>query len=186
MSDQRSWASMIRADMIVAVCALLISSLACAAAVLQTRVIGQQLSATVWPYLDYSTSTSNNTGNAGPRVQDETTISVTNDGLGPAIIKQAGVTIDRHRLPALDAAITAFVPNRKRISGSTSVSNITVGSVIRPGQTIVLMDVKGIGFARPVREHLSHIDIPICYCSLLQTCWIVHITVAPREVASCA
>jgi hypothetical protein len=116
---------MIRADMIIAICALLISSLACAAAVLQTRVIGQQLSATVWPYLDYSTSTSNNTGNSGPRVMDETTISVTNDGLGPAIIKQAGVTIDGRRLPALDAAITTLVPNRKRINGSTSVSNIT-------------------------------------------------------------
>jgi hypothetical protein len=186
MSEQRSWNSLIRADLIIALCALLISSLACAASVLQTRAIAQQLSATVWPYLDFTTSTSNNTGNAGPHVQDETTISVTNDGLGPAIIKSAGVTIDARRLSTLDAAITALVPNRKRVNGTTSVSNITVGSVIRAGQTIVLMDMKGIGFARPLREHLSQVDVPICYCSLLQTCWIVHVTVAPRQVPSCA
>ncbi len=85
---------------------------------------------------------------------------MTNDGLGPAIIKSAGVTIDARRLPTLDAAITVIVPNRKRVNGTTSVSNITVGSVIRAGQTIVLMDMKGIGFARPLREHLSHVDRP--------------------------
>src|SRR5579864_7614293 len=80
-----------RFDLFIALCALLISSVAAAASVYQTRVIGEQtsiisrqLSASTWPYLSFVSSYS----------RKYVELDLRNDGLGPAIIRAVTITTD--------------------------------------------------------------------------------------------
>ena len=81
----------VRIDLVIALCALLISTLAAGASwwqarVLQTqtRVLQDQLGAQVWPYVSVTEGFRN----------DKAQISLSNDGLGPAILVSADATVD--------------------------------------------------------------------------------------------
>ncbi len=60
-------------DTVVAICALLMSTLTAGAMVYQTRVIADQFSASTWPYLSVDTTYNPN----------NVEISLVNDGAGP-------------------------------------------------------------------------------------------------------
>jgi hypothetical protein len=72
----RAW---LRIDLLIAICALLISALTAAASLYQTRVIANQLSSSVWPYLGIAMSREPDTGHLS--------FAIANDGLGPAIVR---------------------------------------------------------------------------------------------------
>src|ERR1700761_4561185 len=81
----------VRLDLVIAVCALLISTLAASASwwqarvmQAQTAVLQEQLGAQVWPYVSV------NEGFANNQVQ----LSLSNDGLGPAILDSVQATVD--------------------------------------------------------------------------------------------
>ena len=80
-----------RLDLAIAVCALLISTLAAGASwwqarVLQaqTKVLQAQLGAQVWPYVSVSEGLDKNT----------VLVTLSNDGLGPAILRSFSATVD--------------------------------------------------------------------------------------------
>src|SRR5215469_10082262 len=80
MDDKR-----LRFDLFIAGMALVISTFAAAASAYQAYVINQQFSATVWPYLSLSTSYD--------RSNKFIELDVRNQGLGPAIVRSATVTV---------------------------------------------------------------------------------------------
>jgi hypothetical protein len=174
-----------QADLIIALCALLISSLACFASVWQTHIIGEQLSAAVWPYLNFTTSSTTSRSAKG-NPQDEVSVSVANDGLGPAIIESQVLTVGGKRVAGPDDAIVAMAgAPLLKIAGATSSSTLVPGSVIRPGASVTLLDVRGAGVSAAIRRHIKDADVSICYCSILRTCWLVSVRSAPREVGAC-
>ncbi|MFY9665426.1 MAG: hypothetical protein WAK19_13335, partial [Candidatus Cybelea sp.] len=87
-----------RFDFIIAFCALLISTIAALASVYQTRVIGEQLSATVWPYLSIDRT-------FNPQA---VSLSITNYGLGPALIRSAEIELDGKKVRSWDAVIVEY------------------------------------------------------------------------------
>ncbi len=87
-----------RADIVIATLALLISGGATISSLYQTKTIANQLSASVWPYLSIE-------GDGSP---DEVSLSVVNDGLGPALIRSAAMTIDGKRIASYSAALKAL------------------------------------------------------------------------------
>ena len=74
----------VRADLLIALLALLISTLTATAAIYQGHVISNQLSVTVWPYITYKTTASDS------GIQ----LDVQNVGVGLAIIRGAMLSID--------------------------------------------------------------------------------------------
>ncbi|HZX67801.1 MAG TPA: hypothetical protein VFE70_02900 [Candidatus Elarobacter sp.] len=66
-----------RIDLVIAVCALLVSSMATVASVWQSRVVAQQLASQVWPYVAFQTTYDSN----------DVTLSISNEGLGPARVR---------------------------------------------------------------------------------------------------
>lgn len=185
-----------RFDLVVALSALLISGVAAGASAYQTYVIRQQYSATVWPYLNFITSTSTN---------KSLSLSVNNAGIGPALVRTALITRDGKPIvlstnpetsPALLVAIAperaaANADERKaREHGSESltVSSIVRGDVIPAGQTLQLLRIEGTFLMRHVFADYRHIDLQICYCSLLGNCWTKRLwdpAVEPHAVAGC-
>jgi len=168
-----------RVELLIAVCALLLSGIASVASVYQAHVIAQQFSvteqqfsATVWPYLTITT-----TGTA-------TTIraSITNDGLGPAIIRSAAIGWDGKKdLTSWRDMVTTLVTSPRRSTQPTSLAfagttgSLDPGDVIRAGDSRLLLSLSGpddfpetlVGNA--VRHGLT---VSVCYGSLLGTSWM--------------
>ena len=185
-----------RFDLYVALLALIISAVAAGASAYQTYVIRQQYSATVWPYLSFTTRSS----------EKFFELDVANAGIGPALIRSSAVSLDGKPIaagggnptgtPALGAAIAADERAAKaegshaRVRGSfdTTVSSIVRGDVIPAGTNLQLLRVDGKFLARRLIAHVKRIDLKVCYCSLLGNCWTVRLwdpAHEPHALKSC-
>ncbi len=169
-----------RVDIVIAVCALLISALATGASWWQTRIIQRQLSAQVWPYLSF-------TNTYGP---DSIDIVVSNDGLGPAIIHSLDITVDgkpqRDVATALDALLgNVTFPRREKLGFDSST--IGSGGVLAVGAKQTLLHVQGATIARIAASRMSHADMHACYCAIVVgDCWDTHANgVSPVPVSAC-
>jgi hypothetical protein len=185
-----------RLDLTVAVAALLISGVAAGASAYQTYVIRKQFSATVWPYLTYITSSS---------ADKFFELDISNPGIGPALIYSALVTRDGRAIerpvgptitPALGQAIqperagAEAEEKRRRLHGVSNMtaSTIVAGDVVPAGSKLELLRVEGKFLANRVIADIRHIDLTICYCSLLGDCWTKRLwddAVRPKSVRSC-
>ena len=185
-----------RIDIVIAVAALLISGVAAAASAYQTYVIRTQFSATVWPYLTYVTSSSSD---------KFFELDISNPGIGPALILGSTVTRDGKRIeppigptitPALGQAIRperdAVEADEKRLHlhgiANMTASSIVAGDVIPAGQKLTLLRVEGKLLANRVIADIRHVDLTVCYCSLLGDCWkkrLWETAVKPTPVRGC-
>jgi len=186
----------LRIDLIVAVAALLISGIAAGASAYQTYVIRKQFSATVWPYLTYVTSSSTN---------KFFELDISNPGIGPALIYSALITRDGKPVelpvgptisPALAQAIqperTGAEADERRLHvhgvSNMTATTITSGDVIPAGSKLELLRVEGKFLANRVIADIDHVDLTVCYCSLLGDCWTKRLSddaVRPKPVNSC-
>jgi hypothetical protein len=151
----------VRTDLMIALFALLISTLTASAAIYQGRVISNQLSVTVWPYLSYKT-TASNTG-----IQ----LDVENVGVGPAIVRSATLFIDGKPQPSLTSALRQLGYVSKHGS-SAGLSSLGAGEVIRAGEAVTLARVQSAAFAARAAELQTRVRLETCYCSLLDQCWL--------------
>lgn len=171
-----------RFDLLIAVFALLLSGIAAGAAAYQTWVINEQFSATVWPYLGLSATYS----------PGQFRLELTNDGLGPAIVKSADITIgDTVSQSWMSLIVHAPKPSR-RLAIFGRFSSLENGDVIRSGEDKVLLDLHGSQpFPNGIREWIrdKHVTMNVCYCSILQRCWIAHFLgdgdPTPQDVPTC-
>lgn len=185
-----------RLDFFIAIAALLISALTAATLLYQTRVIGDQFAATIWPYLSLGT-TYNTNGE---------TIEVTNDGLGPALVRSAQLGVDGTAVHAWNdyIAVLAQDPQLKPIflrtqaaalAGHATLGTLTMSSIgpsttLRPGESHTLLRI-ALNARVPALALTKHaVTIDLCYCSLNGSCWMLHaepgrITPDPRSVSRC-
>jgi hypothetical protein len=136
--------------------------MAAGAAVWQTRVIANQLSATVWPYLSFSLR------------QDDTVVryTLTNDGLGPAIVRSAGMTVDGKKQTSLLHTLLALA-GAKAKHASLSTSSVGPGTVLRPDASFVMFLYTGSAARTIATDMQSRVHVRVCYCSLLEQCWTI-------------
>ena len=167
-----------RLDFFIAIAALLVSALTAATLVYQTHVISDQYAATIWPYITVSSTYS-------PRGES---LAITNDGLGPALIESAQLSAsgtplanwnDYFNVLLKDPPIRAFFTQTRDAAAKGSVNgSITTGSLgpsttIRPGESDQLFKIDLPN--APVDSILKHpVTVDICYCSLNNSCWILH------------
>jgi hypothetical protein len=176
---------------------VVVSLLSTLTLIYQTHVIGDQYSATIWPYLSINATYSLHSGS----------IDVENDGLGPALIKSATLFVDGKRASDWSAYLRRFahdpllraalIRSRNEVLAhrmpevAVSASSIGSGSTIRPGATTRLLTVvlpASIN-SQVFTEHA--IALEFCYCSLNDRCWTLHAiagsddSATPVAVASC-
>jgi hypothetical protein len=60
------------------------------------------------------------------------------------------------------------------------------GIVIRPGQTLRLLMVRGANWDTQLLAARKRISVALCYCSVLERCWTNTLDGLPREVEHCA
>jgi hypothetical protein len=174
----------VRLDLVIAVCALLVSSLATAASWWQTRVIQQQLSAQVWPYLEVDETIES----------DTVRVTLANNGLGPAIVRSIVVSVDgKAQTGTLDYLhailgphILKRVPKGQHIA--LGIDAMSAGSVIRAGDSLPFFSLTSRHFAPLVLRAYSRSEFHTCYCAIVPgTCWQQDSNSAgdPEPVSSC-
>jgi hypothetical protein len=154
---------------------LLISTIALVASLYQLRMASRSISAQTWPYVTL-----------GWRYGvDEIGISVSNDGLGPALVRNVILTIDQK--PQRDVVSALKLNELVRASGPVvSIDGLTRGIVIRAGNSVNAFSVHDPVSAKQLLSAKSRIDLQICYCSILGRCWTSSIADAiPQDVSSC-
>ena len=168
----------IRLDLVIAICALLVSAAATAASWWQSRVIADQLSAQVWPYLSIQT-TYDPSGVA---------VDVRNDGLGPAIIRSAVLSVDGKPTPNPALAIRTLFPSWRGKKFGAQLSDVGPGVVIRASASQRLFKFVAPWTVAPYAAASKRIDFAVCYCSLLGNCWNVSMSATgdPAPVRTCA
>ena len=152
-----------RIDLVIAMCALLVSSLATGAAWWQSRVVAQQLSSQVWPYLSVQSTVS---GNA-------VSLTIANEGLGPARVRYVVVSLDGVPRRYLTDVIRTLLPGTKAVHGS--FSDLTPGNVIRVGGTVTLFRITDPPIVKAFVTNYQRFAIDVCYCPIIPgNCWLAH------------
>ncbi len=179
-----------RLDFAIALGALLISTIAAISTVYQTRVIAQQFSATVWPYVTFDRTNS-------PSMME---LDLRNDGLGPAIVHGVTIDLDGKHVSSLEAALTdvfkAQPQATKRIraaaahgNGGLSITTSTphAGMVVPANAKHVLVRLNGAVLVSGLGPSLLNLKVSLCYCSLTGSCWRQTLAEdqTPVAVASC-
>jgi hypothetical protein len=171
-------------DTIIAVCALLVSTLAAVSSIAtaiimmrQTSVIARQLSSTVWPYVAIGADLQNT----------RAAFRADNDGLGPAIVHAVVVRIDGKPQRHFSDAIVRLLEMLSRSQPSRHAGwQFSNADVLRPGQIVTLMEIDSPSAATLIAQQFNHLDIEMCYCSLLDQCWVTGSQVTTsRAVTSC-
>lgn len=175
----------VRLDLVIAVCALLISSVAAGASwwqarvlVVQTNVLQQQLGAQVWPYVSFSSSFSD----------DSVRLILANDGLGPAILRSETLTFDgkpqRGFIAMLHSILGPHVARHYHVG--IDVSDDAPGNVLRPGDTHTMFKLTNKELAPRLARASEHIDMQLCYCAIIPgKCWRTTSGTDPQPVAAC-
>lgn len=172
---------LLRFESLIAICALLISAITGAAVVYQTRVIESQYAATIWPYISVDTFVTN---------QRRVDIEMTNDGLGPALIRSAQLFVDGKHVKSWDY----FESLVRRDAGdriSFGSSSVNASTTIRPGESHQLITAHLKPGIPPGILARHHVVLSFCYCSLNNSCWNLHSvpgTVSgeyPHQVSAC-
>jgi len=153
-----------RIDLLIAICALLVSSLATGAAWWQSRVVAQQLSAQVWPYLSVQST------------YDAKSIALTisNEGLGPARVRYVVATIDKKPQRLLTGALRTLMPGQTPHPRG-SFTDFDPGGVIRVGGAVTLFRIRDPASVRALLRNYDRIGLDVCYCAIIPgNCWTVH------------
>jgi len=171
----KAMAKAIRSDLLIATLALVISAGATLSSVYQTHVIARQLGASVWPYLSI-------TSTLGPSTYR---LAVTNDGLGPALVRSATLSVDGKSVASYrEAAVRVARGAKLARADSSSTAAIGKTTVIRAGDTHDLIRASGSLITKG-GDLGQRVTLALCYCSLEDQCWTVRSHEQRVAVASC-
>ncbi|MBV8637273.1 MAG: hypothetical protein JO322_04255 [Candidatus Eremiobacteraeota bacterium] len=172
---------LLRFETLIAICALLISAITGAAVVYQTHIIQSEYAATIWPYLSVDTFVTN---------QRRVDIKMTNDGLGPALIRSAQLVIDGKRARSWED-LESIVRRDARGRVAFGSSSINASTTIRPGESHQLISANLAPDVSPDILARHRVVLTFCYCSLNDSCWSLHSVPGvvggefPHQVSSC-
>jgi hypothetical protein len=161
--------------------AVVVSAVSLIISVLGNRTQERLLSASVWPFLSF---TSGNTSDDGQ--QKIIAITIENSGNGPARIRRFGLEYDHRDFTSagtlLEKCCDFHPPN--------VMTSPVAGRVLRPGEQITFLQVAPTpetaeGWQRLDRARFGFV-YSACYCSTLDECWDVRSDRAdPVAVATC-
>lgn len=163
--EARSTQRWVRVDLIVAIGALIVSLAAMLGTWYQSRIVADQLTTSVWPYLSFV----NNYNDS------DYSLELQNDGTGPAIIRGVRTRVDGEPMSDEAAMIHKLLRplSEKRPQGRTRRSSLSYGQVLRAGQALPVLGLHDAKLALNLATHPKRIAMDVCYCSILGRCWIV-------------
>jgi hypothetical protein len=169
-----------RLDLVIAICALFVSSLATAASWWQSRIVAQQLASQVWPYVSVQTTYDGSS----------VALTVSNEGLGPARVRSIVLSLDGVPRRTLTDVLDVIAPAKHRnLRGQ--FTDVEAGSVIRVGGTVTLFRIGDRTVVSALLRNYKRLDLAVCYCPIIPGgCWRVNrqgggTGADPEDVSEC-
>ena len=138
-----------------------------------------------WPYVSYGTD------NSSPEVKNEISFSLSNDGVGPALLKEVEFLYDRR--PMRDPI--EFIQHCCAVAAKAAAKNLTfttdrVDGVLRPGEKRKFIRLAQTEQNKPLWNKLNEerwkVVTRSCYCSIFDDCWVFDSrTEQPSGVKNC-
>ncbi len=166
-----------RVDRVLSLAAGVAAVTAVAVSLYQAALAREQLRASAWPYLAQSNSFA---GADAPYLR-----TVSNEGVGPALVRSFRVLVDGRPVSSWDAAVRALTGENEP---ALIYSSFGRGSVLPPGASRTLLTLPP--GPRAVRFYLAaqaRMHTIACYCSVYGECWLADSEKEePRAVGACA
>jgi hypothetical protein len=145
---------------LLSLCAGIAAITAVAVSLYQTSLARQQLRASAWPYVSQANS----------YVTDQPYHrTVTNEGVGPARVRDVRVLVDGRPVHTWNDAVKALTG-----SGEPALvySTLNRGSVLQAGASRTILTLPpGQRAAQFWQAAQNRLVITICYCSIYDECW---------------
>lgn len=148
-------------EWLIALSAVLVSIATMGVSIYQARIMqGQQL-ASVWPYIEWTTTFSSNNG---------VYLSVINKGVGPARINETHLFLDGKEIGDVREMLRILTNGQ---SDSLSIFGSAVDyRVLAPGEEVRLFHMTGKGIdIQKMIESFKRVHYTVCYCSIYDQCW---------------
>ena len=148
-------------EWLIALSAVLVSVATMGVYIYQAKIMQAQQLASVWPYIEWTTTFSYDNG---------VYLSVVNKGVGPARVNETHLFLDGKEI-ADDRELLRILTNGK--SDSLSIFGSVVNyRVLAPGEEVRLfhMTGKGININKMI-ESFKRVQYTVCYCSIYDECW---------------
>ena len=160
-------------QMIMAVCAVLISLCAVSVSIYETSLMREHQRLSVWPRLEIMKSYGNN----------RFVLNISNRGTGPALIQSVVVTVDGTPVDTWQAMMKKLHLDGKPISFAQSQIN---RRVIRAGENIEAFLLKDPQYADQVGQAMiERVDVIICFQSIYGEGWTSRFQANIPEPAEC-
>jgi len=152
------------------------------------RVLEAQRHATVRPILSIDQVTSTD----GSRINFE--FSVTNAGVGPAILQSAVLVDGQSELNSWDALnerLPATIPQPESdlvFGASIRGRALAPGDIVTPHGSVWENVENSNILSNQIQEAYSNVSLSVCYCSVFDRCWITSSSAtegAPELIESC-
>lgn len=191
-----------RVNFILAVCAIVISAASFYATYLQANAAERQVKAATWPWLKFVTGNVN-----ADRKTSEISFTLENSGTGPALIKYVKYTFQEDYFfdvnPLINACCTnlqAFYSTLRKLQEKTKNINFfsefgwmttshAHNTLLASGEEIKLLTLPktkyNLDFWQKLDKARFQLDVSICYCSLLEQCFISNGRGKVNQVAQC-
>jgi hypothetical protein len=177
--------ALLRSEVLVALPTLVISIALAYFSFIQADASRKMQESGTWPYISYGTS------NSSPEGKDEISFNLSNDGVGPARLKEMEFLYKgkpmRNPVDFLRACCAAAA---RAVSKNLTYTSGDINGVLRPGE-----QRRFIGFSKtdanaPLWNQLNDerwkVVIRSCYCSIFGECWVLDSQKEdPDEVKAC-
>ena len=186
-----------RLNFLVAVCAILISGASFYATYLQANSAEQQVKAMTWPLIEFTH------GNYNVETREQNlTLTLKNAGVGPAIIKTVEFNyLDKQHATLNDflktccgdeyGAYVSLVQKDPTDAANWTFTTSPVAGIILPvGGEVNFLSLLQHENNSPLWHKINSerwkLDLEICYCSLLENCYVTDKPGQVDEVATCS
>ena len=153
----------------------------------QAEVMDRQLAAQVWPLVEYGTS------NLADDGKPQITLELSNSGVGPTRVRSVRLAYRgrpvRSAGELLRTCCLSAIDTTRRVQ---SVTSDVTGRVLTAGKTVHFLllppDSAQRALYRVFNRERFNVAARVCYCSVLEECWVVTSTdknADPRRVPSC-
>ena len=154
-----------KAEMVIAICAVVTSAIAVFIAWDQGRVMRAQQHGSVYPVVQIEgfVSSTNETASMGFRVS--------NSGVGPALIERAEMLKDGEPVASLRPYVDKLPPGYQQSWASLIGRAIAPGAEVVPLRVDWPLDTVSVAERDAAAMAWSEMDVEICYCSVFNKCW---------------
>lgn len=154
-NESRRWYTM--PDMIVALSAALISLCTFAVSGYEAWLQRHHDRAEVWPHVELSLV----------NTPEESTLSIDNTGIGPAIIKSMTVTVDGKAVRNWGDALIAVLGRAPDAFDHSTV----VSRALRAGDHVTLIGLRRVDLPTGSMAKFARVGIEVCYSSVFDDSW---------------